>query len=257
MSVALPNGLKLGKKAARHSIVYNFNDFFDAKKLPQAPAVFGHYGAVDHFFMLGNANYSDCVFAGAAHETMIWNVGAGRHRTPFLTKDVLADYSAVTGFNPKDPRTDQGTDMAAAAKYRQDVGVRDAQGVRHKIDCYLALKIGNLEQLVAAMYLFGAVGIGVQLPSGADSQFDNKQPWDVPAKPDIVGGHYVVGVGRNAADNLVVITWGRTQEMTPQFYERFSDEAVAYLSLDALDAKNLSPEGYDAVTLRQTMKRFG
>ena len=37
----------------------------------------------------------------------------------------------------------------------------------------------------------------------------------------------------------------------------FSDEALAYLSLEALDAKGLSPEGYDAAGLRSALAKLG
>ena len=50
-----------------------------------------------------------------AHETMLWNKEAARTVT-LNNESVLKDYSAVTGFNPNDPNTDQGTDMQVAAR---------------------------------------------------------------------------------------------------------------------------------------------
>jgi hypothetical protein len=35
--------------------------------------------AVAHWGMLGNDHYGDCVWAGAAHETMLWNKEAARN----------------------------------------------------------------------------------------------------------------------------------------------------------------------------------
>ena len=70
---------------------------------------------------------ANCVWAGAAHETMLWNKEAARTIT-FNDQSVLKDYSAVTGFNPNDPNTDQGTDMQVAASYRRKTGVHDAAG---------------------------------------------------------------------------------------------------------------------------------
>lgn len=243
--------LRLGKKAARKgAISFKFADFFDAKKLPTPPASFGHYGLVKNFYGLGNDRAGNCVWAGGAHETMIWSMEGGRPRSRFTIKSVLSDYSAVTGFDPKKPETDQGTDMQIAASYRRKTGILDAQGVRHKIDSYVALEIGNVDQLVLAMWLMGAAGIGLQMPQEAMTAFDAGQVWEIPPKPHIVGGHYVPGVGRDKNGNILVVTWGKVQAMTPAFYNRFCDEAVAYISLEILNDKNLSPEGFDADSLR-------
>ena len=58
----------------------------------------------------------------------------------FNNQSVLKDYSAVTGFNPNDPNTDQGTDMQVAASYRRKTGVLDAAGKRHKVIAYLVFR---------------------------------------------------------------------------------------------------------------------
>ena len=246
--------MKLGKRPARHgAISFKFADFFDASKLPTPPAVFGHQAAVPQFFGLGNDKYGCCVFAGAAHETMIWSLEGGRPRARFTIQDVLSDYSAVTGFDITKPDTDQGTDMQTAASYRRKTGILDATGRRHKIDSYLAMQIGNVDELVLAIWLMGAAGIGLQLPSQAMDAFDVGAVWAVPSKPTIEGGHYVPGVGRDKDGNILVVTWGKVQAMTSEFYARFSDENCAYISLEILNDKNLSPEGFNADGLRSKL----
>jgi hypothetical protein len=247
---------KLGKKAARHAVAFKFTDFFDPSKLPTPPAVFGHYHKVPKFYPLGNNDFGDCVWAGAAHEHQVWSLAGGWERPRFTTHDVLSDYSAVTGFDKAKPDTDQGTDMQAAASYRRKVGVIDATGLRHQIDSYIALQVGNAEQMILAMWLMGAAGIGVQLPSYAMDDFDAGKPWEVKAKPRIIGGHYIPGVGRDKDGNIVFVSWGKVASMTPEFYERFSDEALAYVSLEILNAKRLSPDGFDADGLRRALQNL-
>lgn len=91
-------------------------------------------------------------------------------------------------------------------------------------------------------YLFGAVGIGLQLPSSALVQSEQGLPWDVVADASIDGGHYVPLVGRQT-DGLHVISWGAIQLMTEDFLAQYCDEAVAYVSQECLlDQK--SPEGF-------------
>lgn len=247
----------LGKANARHAVSFKFEDFFDASKLPRPPEAFGHYRGVDNFHVLGNDKFGNCVWAGAAHEHMLWTSTWGRKRSRFTTRDVLSDYSAVTGFDPSKPETDQGTDVKTAASYRRKTGIVDATGRRHKIDSYVALEIGNVDQLFLAMWLTGASGIGFQLPREARNAFDAQQPWAVPNKAHVEGGHYVSGVGRAESGNIVIVTWGKTQEVTPDFYERFNDETIAYISLEIIGQKNLSPEGFDADGLRMHLKNLG
>ena len=241
---------KLGKTAARpNAISFRLSTYLDLAALPSVPAVFGHQGLVGvDWGVLGNDQWGDCVLAGGAHETMLWNNEAGV-AVQFTDASVLSDYSAVTGFNPADPATDQGTDMQAAASYRRKTGLLDGAGKRHTVDAYVAPAVGNLDEILAAAYLFGAVGIGIQFPVSAMQQFDAGQPWSVVGNSPIEGGHYIPCVGRAASGNLVVVTWGRTQEMTPDFFRAMNDESVAYLSLEAL-RNNVSLDNFVLATLQ-------
>ena len=87
-------------------------------------------------------------------------------------------------------------------------------------------------------------------------QFEAGLPWTVPSKVTPVGGHYVPCVGRNSAGQLLVVTWSRLHGMTQDFYARFCDEALAYLSLEMLDAKGLSPEGFDRAGLLAVLAKL-
>jgi hypothetical protein len=240
---------KLGKRPARlGAIALRFADVFDASKLPTPPQFFGHWAAVSDFGMLANDKVSDCIFAGAAHETMVFNAEVGKVAT-FNDAVVISDYSAATGYIPSQPKTDQGGDMPACAEYRRTTGILDAIGVRHKIDAYVALDPGDIDQLFLATYLTGACGMGFMLPNSADGQTDKKVPWSIVPHARIEGGHYVPAFGRQANGNIMAVTWGMLQEIEPDFYMQYNDESVVYLSLEILDAKNLSPEGYDSAAI--------
>jgi hypothetical protein len=241
---------RLGKKAARpNAVAFKLEKYLIPAKLPVPPSVFGRENLLGpDWGMLGNDNLGDCVWAGAAHETMLWNKEAGSV-VNFSNTGVLSDYSAVTGYDPNDPQhTDNGTDMQQAASYRRGTGVIDAAGTRHKIAAYVGLQVGDFDQLVLAMYLFGAAGIGFNFPVSAWNQFDTGVPWDVVAgTPAPTDGHYVPGLGRDPDGNIVVVTWGKTQLMTRKFYETYNDETVAYLSEEMLlpGPKPKSLDGFD------------
>jgi hypothetical protein len=234
--------LALGKKPARAGAYrLAFGDFFSAASLPTPPLVFGRPQLVTTWGLLANDVDADCCQAGAAHETMLWKASAGQPIPKFTNANVLADYLAV---NPSDPTYQGGTDVEEFAAYRKNTGIEDVTGARHKIDNYVSLKSTDI---ALAAYLFGAVGVGVQLPMSANDQFDQAVPWDVVPGSRNDGGHYFPIMGRNSAGNFLCVTWGRLQAVTPAFIAQYCDEAVCYLSADYLNAGQ-SPRGYtDAI----------
>lgn len=248
--------LKFGKKPAREgAISFKFGTFFDATVLPTPSMVFPVNRVLSQAWgMLANDQTSDCVFAGAAHETMLWCAWAGASVPNFTDANVLADYGQLTGFTPKDPKTDQGTDMQEAAAYRQKTGIVDAAGVRHKVDAYVALRASNLDDVALATYLFGAVGLGLQMPSSTSGQFDRAEPWAPVKGTHIDGGHYVPCVGRNSAGNFLIVTWGRLHAVTPDFLVENMDEGVAYLSFEQMRG-TVNPRGFDEAGLRAALAK--
>jgi hypothetical protein len=219
--------------------------------LPTPTKIFGFGGLYWDWGVLGNYDYSDCVFAGAAHETMLWNKLRGGVDVPMSTKNTLQDYSDVTGFDPNDPSTDQGTYMLDALKYRRATGVRDAKGNRHKVAAYVALEPGNFAQAIQASFVFGAVGIGFLAPESILDQFDNGEYFDVVKGSQIIGGHYVPGVGsRNSTARITIVTWGRRWQMTKAFYEKYVDEAWVALSEEQIRADGTGIHGLNLSQLQ-------
>jgi hypothetical protein len=242
---------KLGKQPARED-PRTLKLARYAIDLPTPPRIFGFGGLYGNWGMLGNDDYGDCVFAGAAHETMLWNKLRGGVDVPMATQTTLQDYSDVTGFDPADPGSDNGTDMLEALSYRRSTGVRDAKSNRHKVSAYVALTPGDFDQAIQACYVFGAIGIGFLVPDTIWDQWDQGEYWDLVDKAaPIDGGHYVPGVGsRNSAARITIITWGRRWQMTRAFYEYYVDEAYAMLSEEQLRADGTGIHGLDLAALK-------
>ena len=243
---------KRGKKPASGGVALAFATIFDPSKLPPVPMEFGHYAQIGtQWGMLANDKVGDCVICDAAHQTMLWSRIAERPLVYFNNGAVLADYSAVAGFDPRDPdNTDNGTDMSQMASYRRNIGVQDAYGGRHKVDAYVSLDAGNADELAAAAYFFGAASVGVWLPDAAEDQFDNHQPWTVQPGPRPEDGHCITCVGRKANGNFVFVTWGGLAEVTPNFIAAYMDEGICFLSSEML-IKNASVEGFDVARLQE------
>ena len=81
-----------------------------------------------------------------------------------------------------------------------------------------------------AIFADVGVGLGVQLPKSAQAQVTTGQPWDLTDGPDSApgswGGHYVYVPGYTP-QGPVCVTWGRKQQMTWAWLDKYCDEAYA------------------------------
>lgn len=238
---------KLGKKPATHDPRDLLFAHYRSPTLAPAPVGFDHTSLVTQpWGMLANDRLGDCAIAGPGHETMLLNAAAGK-QVPFSDQNIIDAYTAITGYNPADPNTDQGSDVRAVLDYRVKTGLTDALGQTHKIGAYVALAAGDWDQLLEALYVFECVGIGIQFPGSAMDQFNANQPWDVPVSA-FEGGHYVPVVAYPTEGVVEVVTWGAKQLMTKAFYEACCDEAWGFVTAEDLTAgKTL--EGFDLAEL--------
>lgn len=167
---------------------------------------------------------------------MLWNRLAG-HSVSFTDDNALSDYSAVTGFNKNDPNSDQGTEVRTAMGYRRSTGVIDSRSIRHKIDAYVSIDPKDWDLMLRCLWAYLTVGVGFAYPTSGDKQFDSNIPWDVVSGATVESGHYVNLVGSKApTERVTCISWGRTQEMTKEFYEKYNDETWIPLSKEELRA---------------------
>ena len=75
-------------------------------------------------------------------------------------------------------------------------------------------------------------------------QFNRGEPWHVVEhQPAPDGGHYVPVVG-NDGSYLLVVTWGKLQRMTVEFFQKFNDESIAYVMPELVGSNGLTPEGF-------------
>lgn len=246
--------LKLGKAEAQPgAVTFRFSDFASVSQMPEPPANFGHDRLVHRWGMKGNDRFGDCVFAGAAHEIMLWNAEAGK-RVDISDETTLRNYE-WTGFDPSqtDPvtgenPTDQGTYVADWLAQRRKVGFLDDHGNAHKIGAYLALEPGNPDQLRYAAYYFDGVGIGVNFPQQwMDIFSQHGRVWPALKSPNYAGGHYISAVAFRDKRPYIV-SWGRKIEMTVGAYVQNCDEAYAYLTPEKL-ANGVDLQGFNYAKL--------
>ena len=184
--------------------------------------------------MLGNDSVGDCTIAGHYHLRMNWHAVANAG-TPLVvtTQQALDDYSAITGYNPADPSTDQGANMPDVLAYYKDK--------------YATLDIQNVDQIKAAMYLFGGAFIGFNVPQSMADQLNNgyDPDWAYSASDKPSGeGHCVTPLGYGR-DGLAVCSWGKIYRTSWDFWLAWVDEAYALASSEWIKALGVSPSGLD------------
>jgi hypothetical protein len=157
-----------------------------------------------------NDTLGDCVIAGGYHITGVATGNAG-DLFQATSAQIIKDYSAIGGYVPGDPNTDNGCDEVTALNYWQAHGFADGT----KILGWLAIDPSNLNEIMQAMYLFENLMFGVELPDAWISPFPSGSgfTWGAAGAPDPDNGHCVVGVGYNT-NGVQIDTWGLIGTMT-------------------------------------------
>ncbi len=205
--------LMFGKTAPKpHLKTIPFARVFNAgNMLPPPPHKnFWEY-KVKSWPMFDNDTLGDCVFAAGGHMIQNWTAHSGVEVVP-ADADILAGYEAVGGYIPGNPATDNGAAITDFLNYWQTKGFAG-----RKILGWCGIDVRNLVALKQALFLFGALDIGIQVPASAMSQFAAGAPWDViDDDGGIQGGHSIPVMGQGA-NGMACITWGRIQYMTNAF----------------------------------------
>jgi hypothetical protein len=246
-----PRKLKLGKQAARHDPRTLLLASYVTPALPTPPASFDLTAKVKSWGMMVNDQIGDCTCAAAGHLLMEWTANAGKKMFTPTDKQIIAAYSAITGYNPATGANDNGAVEIDVLNYWRQSGIAG-----HKIGAYVALEPANHIHVMDSVYVFEGCYIGLQLPISAQAQVQNHQPWSVPpggptgdGKPGSWGGHAIPVVAYDAR-GVTVVTWGALQAMTWTFCEAYCEEAYAILSNDYLDGKKQAPQGFSLQQLQ-------
>ena len=198
-----------------------------------------------------NDTLGDCVIAGGYHVEAVWTGNAGQLFTA-TNQQIIADYSAIGGYVPGDPSTDNGCDEQTALKYWTSTGFASGD----KLAGWLAVNATNRTLLMQALYLFENVYFGVELPDA----WINPMPqasgftWDVAGSPDQQNGHCVVGVGYNAA-GITIDTWGLLGTLTWAAVAKYmvpaagGDAYILVSQAQLIKAQAKAPTGFDWPTL--------
>ena len=222
---------KLGKAAAvRDRETVAFANLLRAAKALPAKYDFDstHPGIPTPMF--ANDTLGDCVIAGRAHQTLRFEDIEQGSVLMIKDADVTKEYFKETG------GPDTGLVVLDSLKLWQSRGWKVGTKT-YKIRAYAAIDFKNHTQVRQAIFSDVGIGLGVQLPKAAQGQIQTGQAWAVTtgpdAKPGSWGGHYIFVPGYTKL-GPVCVTWGRKQQMTWDWLNKYCDEA--YAIFDAADS---------------------
>lgn len=251
---------KLGKRPARHDPrTLKLRNYVMAARLPEVPDTCRWSPAVKQWGMYDNDKVGCCGLATEAHLINSWSHNSADSLDVYpTTEDVLAAYSAVGGYRPGNPDTDQGVVMLEALNHWRSAGLGG-----HPIAAYASIDPDDAEMICAAIYIFGGIAAGLSLPAAAEGLTS----WDMPSgphhrrrrreqpnwEPGSWGGHAVALVDYDAS-GLTCVTWGGLLRMDWDFWTTYGDEAYAAVSLDWVGADDQTPNGFKSADLLRDLE---
>jgi len=195
---------------------------------------------------MANNKIGDCTIAAAGHLIEDWTANVSGRPKILPDGDIIAAYSAITGYDPVTGKNDNGAVEIDVLNYWRQTGIGG-----DTIGAFVALELKNHSHICDAVYLFGGCYIGLALPVSAQTQV----VWSVPpggavgtGAPGSWGGHAVPVVAYDERE-LTVVTWGALKRITWGYWEAYCDEAYAIVSKDFVNNTSTAPNGIDMATL--------
>jgi hypothetical protein len=258
----MPTPMMLGKK---RGIVQDPRTFKLADLLtgdaPKPPAAAGTGSPVASWPLFRNDQIGDCGLASQGHRIIAQERSARQREIQVSDKDVVEAYSAVSGYDPATGANDNGVYLLDVCNYMRKVGMgREKDGSRHTIAAFAKVDVRNHDHVRLASWMFGGLYYGAGLPISAQGQIHAGQPWTVVSgdsgKPYSWGGHAMYSTGYDK-DYVGLVTWGRRQKATWEWWDTYVDEAYVHVTEDYMSATGKTPRGFDSAKLQEFLNQLG
>lgn len=244
---ALPEQVRLGRKRRQaYPVAPRLGAYLGAAAGPPAFTNRRTSAARALARMYRNDALGCCVVAGKAHALGLWAAAESAADVEATDDEIVSQYEGICGPG------DQGcviTEVLDVMRARGFV----AGGKSYVIDGYVSCDWRNKLEAQVAVYLFGALTIGVNLPQAWTQQ----AVWDV-TNSRIVGGHDVTVIDYDA-QGVYVASWGRVYLLTWRAFQATAwvEECYALLAPLWYASARVAPCGIDADTLRADLAKLG
>jgi hypothetical protein len=245
----LPARVRLGRRrlAARPQAL-RLDAYLDAARGAAAPPPSVDYAAkaaasLGRVYL--NDQYGDCVIAGKYHTVGLWSGNDRGEAVLGTDQEVYQSYQQVCGPG------DNGCNIVEVLNFMRDRGLPFG-GVAHRIDGYAAVDWRRKDLVQAAIYLFGSLTLGVNLPEA----WTQAAVWDVTSSR-VVGGHDICTCGYTP-QGVQVCSWGRVYTITwPAFTStRWLEECYVLLGPDWTGDDRLAPSGVNVDALVADLQKI-
>jgi hypothetical protein len=200
-----------------------------------------------------NNHLADCTIAALAKiiEQRCRLIG---EKCRLTVDDVRTAYSKATGWDPRDPSSDRGGQMRDALKVAMTNGIGP-----YKIDAYARVNVRDPIELRAALYAFGSVYVGADLPRRITEQRDG---WFIPSSTDArdrarsYGGHAFPIFGAEYGI-LHAVPWISRVLFDNRWSNAYVDEGYVLLDRLWVTQQRVAPNGFDFERLSRDLKAIG
>lgn len=235
---------KLGRKEPKQAPSLWLGNFLTGV-IPEHPLSEDYLSAINNWQMLGNDQYGDCVAVAWANERNF--VTTLLTDNPYYPNQQEV-YDVYKTQNPHFPNQDDGMDIQTLLEYLHKNG--DPTGA--KPVAFAAVDYTNLEEVKAALAIFGSLWLGFYVQQANMGQFDSGLPWDYVRSSPVIGGHCVLAGGYygTPSNDVRFITWAEETGFTDNFWNREMEEAWVVIYPENLGTKQFQ-EGVDLEQLKQ------
>jgi hypothetical protein len=206
---------KLGRRAPKRTPSLRLSSYLTGN-IPTHPDAADHFSAISDWGLYGNDHYGDCGPVSVANQRkLVTKYLTGTEVSP--SQDDVFDLYKRSG-NPAFPAEDNGVDMQTMLEAVVAGGIGGTKAI-----AFASVDPKNLDEIDAAIAIFGSVLFGVTLETAQQSQ---SSLWEY-AQSGIWGGHAVLA-GRYGdkptGEDTAVVTWGRVVGTTDALLQNQLEE---------------------------------
>ncbi|MDE2102623.1 MAG: hypothetical protein KGL39_35585 [Patescibacteria group bacterium] len=235
----------------RQARLLRLRNYLNSSLLPAPPPSTNHRAGIV-WPMMANDTTGDCTIACVGHMIQEWTTLNGVSLV-LTDQQVLATYSALTGYDPRQTQPDGSNPTDKGAVITDVLDAWRQSGIQgNQLGAYVSLGVTNHADVIEAVYLFGSIDCGVNLPAA----WQGADVWDAPSRwhlfhrwaPGSWGGHCVPIVDYDA-QYLYAVSWGQVVPVSYAAWDMYFSEAYALLDMAWFNGQKVAPNGFDLEAL--------
>ena len=222
------NNIRLGKLPAKvDKRTIKLRSVIRKELLPDPPEIYDidkMLGGVEDNNMYANNKFGCCVTSARAHQTLRFEKYEQGELIPITDQEVINQYFKESG------GIDTGLYLLNSMKSWRNKGWI-AGGKTYNIYAFASVDWKDHDEVKHCIHLLGGLNYGFMVPQSCLDQFKAGEVWSVVSDDGgLQGGHGVYAYKYDLIEGYneigpVCMTWGKRQQMTWEFWDKYVDEA--------------------------------